>query len=363
MRILPALTFAVIALGAAGCPAVAVVDDVDFELNFTPILGPSDALHAPYVVGSSMGLYLETQSVGNTRRWTIESTDPSIFTVDQPSYDDRGDFRTARGHALAPGVTTLRVVDDGGSVRRTIPITVSLPTSIAVDHHGPLLVHRPDLRSDWGDGRIVVGGTSTYLASYFAGPDRLAGNGALSARVASGRATVEVLRTYLFEDRDWLQVTPTAAGPFTVELTVGGQVIQTLQGIAVPSSDVADVRIYGEDESKARAGQWLVALAVASDAQARVIWGAEYRWDVDGASAPGIGDLYRYPYDPKKPHMVAASFGPLSAVAMIHGGNGYVDSTNHVGCSAAPGSPNRGATATIVFALAALAFGLRRRLR
>jgi uncharacterized protein (TIGR03382 family) len=363
MRTLPALTLAAIALGATGCPAVAIVDDVDFELNFTPIVGPSDALHAPYVVGSSMNLYLETQSVGDTRRWTIESTDPAIFTVDPPQYDSRGDFKSARGHALAPGVATLRVIDDGGSVRRSIPITVAIPSTIAIDHHGPLLVERPELRSDWGDGRIVVGGTSTYLASYFDGPDRLSGNGALSARVTSGRATVDVVNTYLFEDRDWLQVTPTAAGPFTVELMVGGQVIRTLEGIAVPASEVADVRIYGEDESKARAGEWLVALAVATDAQGRIIWGVEYKWDLDGQSEPGMGDLYRYPYDPKKRHMVAASFGQLSAVAMIHGGNGFVDSTNRVGCSAAPGTPSRGATATIVLGLLLLAFGLRRRLR
>jgi hypothetical protein len=364
MRILSALTLIGLALGAGGCPAVAVVDDVDLELNFTPILGPSDALHAPYVVGSSMHLYLDTQNVGRTRRWTIESDAPSIFTVDPPSYDSEGDFKSARGHAVGVGVANLRVLDDEGHLRRTIPITVAQPTSIAIDHHGPLLVKRSDLRSDWGDGRIVVGGTSTYLATYFAGPDRLSGNGALSARVASGGATVNVERSYLFEDRDWLQVTATQAGPFSVELIVGGEVVRVLEGVAVPASDVADVRIYGEDESKAVKGEWLVALAVATDASGRIIWGVEYDWEVDGQREAGQGDLYRYPYDPRKRHMVAATYGDHSAVAMIHGGDGFVDSTNRIGCSAVPGTPSADRSAAVaVFALVVLAFCLRRRLR
>jgi hypothetical protein len=45
---------------------------------------------------------------------------------------------------------------------------------------------------------------------------------------------------------------------------------------SVPQTDITEVRILGENETRARKGEWLVALAQSYDASARPIYGVEY---------------------------------------------------------------------------------------
>src|SRR5262249_53307627 len=150
-------------------------------------------------------------------------------------------------------------------------------------------------------------------------------------------------RTFLFEDRDWLQLSPNLVGEYTVGLVVGGTHVLDLPLHAVPDTDVATVRIRGEDESHAHADEWLVALAEASDAMGQVIYGVDYHWTVDNITQLGLGDLYRYQYSPRSPKMLGAKFQDVGAEAVIHSGVGFVDSSNHLGCSYVPGASSPGA--------------------
>jgi hypothetical protein len=146
-----------------------------------------------------------------------------------------------------------------------------------------------------------------------------------------------VKKTFLLEDRDWLQLSPVAVGTLTLPILVGGQKVSDLVIEAVDKSAVASLRILGVDESRANTGDALTALAQAYDADGGPIFGVNYQWELDGAAQTGLGDLYRYHYEPRALHALCARFGALDAVATIHG-TGFVDSTNHVGCHAAPGS-------------------------
>jgi MYXO-CTERM domain-containing protein len=103
----------------------------------------------------------------------------------------------------------------------------------------------------------------------------------------------------------------------------------------------------------------LVALAQAYDSAGRAIYGVDYSWAVDGQTEIGLGDLYRYTFDPKLPKALAATFDGHDAVAMIHSGGGFVDSSNNLGCSAVPGGAAR--PVALLLVAAALALCLRRR--
>jgi MYXO-CTERM domain-containing protein len=75
---------------------------------------------------------------------------------------------------------------------------------------------------------------------------------------------------------------------------------------------------------------------------------------VNGASEPGEGDLYRYEFDGSALDDVTATYGDRSATAQIHAGEGYVDSSNDIGCATTRGSP-------MAALLAILALGATRR--
>ena len=347
---------ALIAFGAAGCNQVTMVDDVDLTLDFTPLLGPSDALHQPYVQGSSMTLWVESSDHRvDEQGWSIASSDPNVFTVSPLARDQDRPYRASVAcHAASAGQATLTIRDASNHLVRVEPIEVGLPDRIELMAHGLLLIGHPDAEADITEARIRAGGTATYLARYFRGSQQLYGNGALSADMPTN-VEAQVVQTFLFENRDWLQLSPTQPGNYSVALSTGGTHVTDLPVVAVNDTDVTSLRILGEDESKARRGQWLVALAQAYDTQLRPIYGVDYQWQLGGKSQVGLGDIYRYEYDPRNPNMLSASFGQMEADAMIHG-FGYVDSTNNVGCSFIPGLPaDRSAPIWAIFFIVAFA--------
>src|SRR4051794_215670 len=342
-----------LALAAAtGCgQRVALVDDVDLSLDFTPLRGPSDALHTPYVQGASMTVFIHTADDDeDTHLWTVESADPTLFAVtDQRHTRDPQTHRwtfSAEAQALREGDTDLIVRDRDHRVVHTRTVEVRLPDQVELLAHGILLIGRPDHEASVIEARINAGGTATYLARYYKAGLPLSGNGALSV-MAPANVAAHVEQTFLFEDRDWLQISPADVGNGTIDLIVGGVHVQDLDVIAVPTTDVARISIRGEDESRAHAGEWLVALAEARDAVDRVVYGVEDTWHLHGAQQLGDGDLYPHQDQPRQPHMLSAFFGSMNASAMIHG-SGYVDSTNHLGCSYAPHAAS-GAAAGLFF--------------
>src|SRR4051812_13920547 len=99
--------FALAALALfTGCHAYALSDDVDVEFNFSPLAGPSDELHLPYVQGALVGFWVQGVDEKDQKHFTIESDDPSVMRVDV----NQEEGAPALGTALKPGTATLRVL-------------------------------------------------------------------------------------------------------------------------------------------------------------------------------------------------------------------------------------------------------------
>jgi hypothetical protein len=350
-------TIALVVL-AAGCqPTVTVDDDVDVVWDFVELLGPSSVLHTPYAEGASMTFYVHsTDDNEKMEGWTVESSDTSIFTFEaaQRAQDHPLYFV---GHAIGDGTAALIVRDSSGSVVLHQPVESRLPDRAQLMSHALLILGRSEQEAQVTDVRTLAGGTSTFLVRYYLGQRTLYGNGALGVD-APPNVVASTPKTYLFEDRDWLQVTPNASGTSTLALKVNGNHFSDVPLEAVSDTQIQSLSIIGNDESHAQKGQWLVALGQAFDAQMRHIWGVDFTWDVDGQAQSGwygnAGDLYRYKFDPTRPSMLAASYNGMAAVAMIHSGGGYVDSSNHIGCSAMPGSPRAPLPIALLLLLAVL---------
>jgi MYXO-CTERM domain-containing protein len=358
--------FCLTALLATGCNSVSLTDDIDLVLDFTPLMGPSDALHQPYVQGAQMTIYVHSSdSRTSMSDWTVESLNPEIFTVSNMSHDPQHNTFSFAGQALTAGTAMIAIYDGNHNAQSHHPIVVALPDRVELLAHGLLLIGKSESEASATELRIRAGGTATYLARYYQGEQQLYGNGALSAVAPSG-VTPHVAHTFLLENRDWLQLSPSQSGNFMVALSTGGTHVADAPIVSVPDSDAQRVQILGVDESKAHKDDWLVALAQAFDGSERAIYGVDYAWTLDGLTQGNllemtVGDLYRYQYDPKTPHMLSASFNGMNADTMIHGA-GFVDSTNHVGCSTAPGRPAESAAWFVGFvALMASAFAARRR--
>jgi hypothetical protein len=360
-------------IAITGCTKVTVVDDIDIDLDFTPLTGPSDDLHQPYVAGSSMTLIIQsTDNHEKFQGWTLRSSDSSVFAVAPLQIEEHWASSAAR--ALGVGVVQVDVLDGNSHVVHSRQIEVALPDRIALVAAGKLIIGQPESQSAIADLRMLAptttglttsNGVATVLARYYRGGQLLNGNGALSVESASG-VVADVEQSYLFEQRDWLRVTAATPTTATVALAVGGTHVSAFTVEVVGESELASVRILGEDESHAHKGDYLVALAQASDGSGRDVFGVDYTWDLDGAQQLGEGDLYRYTYDPRQPKLLTARAGSLDATAMIHWGGGFVDSSNNIGCSTVPGRGGRFPIAAVAL-LAGIALitrrGRRRRAR
>jgi hypothetical protein len=331
-------TLALALLAAAGCgPTVTVDDDVDIDWDFIELTGPSSSMHTPYVAGASMTLYVHSTDDKETMNgWTMESSDTSVFTLETAQHD-KDHHLWAKAHAGGDGTAQVRVRNAEGNVVLSQPVEVRVPDRVQVMAHGLLIIGKSEDESKVDEVRLLSGGTATFLVRYYLSNRILYGNGTLGVD-APPQVVATTPRTYLFEDRDWLQVTPNMAGASSLGLKVNGYHFADLPLTVVDAGQVQSLRILGADESHAKKDQWLVALGQAYDAQMRQVYGVEFQWEVNGQSESGFGDLYRYRFDPTKPKMLAANYNNMAAVVMIHSGAGYVDSSNHIGCSAVPGA-------------------------
>src|SRR5688500_11749150 len=100
------LIIAASALLAGGCQDYYFADSVDFELDFTPLVGASDDLHSPYVTGASFDVFaLSTDEDESRANWSIESSDPGVLRVESTANGE------AHVVAVAPGKAIIRVHD------------------------------------------------------------------------------------------------------------------------------------------------------------------------------------------------------------------------------------------------------------
>jgi hypothetical protein len=362
-----------IGLFLSGCGSLYLTDDVDLTFDFHPLVGPSDDLHSPYVKGAKFNLFVHESQQSRVRpSWRIASEHPGILAVTDvrvEEYESSGERRrylSARAAAVGEGATHVVVLDDGGEVVHRAPVEVLRPDRIDLLAHGPLLVRRPPAQALTTEAQVLRGGTATFLARYYRGGRQLSGNGVLGAMVPAGAnpppVTARIVKSFLFEDRDWLQVTAARDGqgpmpPTTVDvqLLADGEPAGRVRVIAVDEAAIARVALSAEEARGAENGQWLVVLAEAFDAQGRPVYGVTYTWNFGGKPEQGLGDLYRYEYEEGMHKLLTATHGGMSAGAMIEARKGFVSSTNRIGCAvASPRTPTIGPLLLLLLCAAAL---------
>lgn len=348
-----ALTF--VAISLAGCQGVGLADGIDLELNFFRLLGPSDALHSPYVAGASFSVYSIHVDPEDEVGWRIGTSDPAVIRVG----DTIGDG-AAEVFAVAPGDVDLLLLDETGQEVHRAAVEVVQPDRAELLAHGPLLVRRPGLQPESTDTiTVLVGGAGTFLVEWYADGDQLRGNGALSATADEG-AFAEPRQTFLFEDREWVTFTVDTPGPHEVQLFANGVLTRTLTVVGVAEDAIDRVELHGMDERGAERGDAMVVYAQAYAADDTPIYGVEYAWDVDGLPEEGLGDLYRYTFAPGRVHDLCARHEGLEATATIQSSGGFVDSTNRLGCSVSAVGAGGGALGLPLIAAAVLVWRRRR---
>jgi hypothetical protein len=359
MSLKPSLVvLALAALPLTACQEVGLVDNVDLTFDWKQLVGPSDALHSPYVVGSSFDIWVTTAKKQSLKNWRLVSGDEGVLKFGTPVFSSDQEDMSVPVQTLRAGTVEVKVHDSADEVRHTHTIEVKQPDRIDLLAHGQLLIDRED-EAVIDHPKILAGGTATFLARYFAGGEQLNGNGALSIS-SDSTADAHVEHTFLFEDRDWLQISPEASlAEAQLGLVVGGETVRQLPVSVVGESAIDHIELIGQDESHVSDGEWLVVLAQAFDTAQGFIYGVEYKFTTDGTLALGSGDLYRYGYKDSKPVMLEATHGEHVNGVLIHSGGGFVDSTNRLGCEFAPSSAPIGVTPILL--LGAFALFVRRR--
>jgi MYXO-CTERM domain-containing protein len=345
-----------IALGLGACsPRYTMTDDIDLTWDFTltPTLFDDD-LHSPYVRGTRVAVIAHSSDKQpDFRGWSIVTSDPAVFRIDDSVVQTDGRGLVAHGLAVGEGTGSLRLLDDRGHEVGRGVAEVLVPDRVELDAHGSLILGRDD-EAPVAEARVVENGEATYLVRYFRGGRELHGNGVLTA-VAPAGVTVQPRTTFLFENREWLMLATTAPGSGTLQLSADQAQVASVPMVVVPESAIADVVVLTQSENGHHDGDWLVALAQAYDTNGERIFGVDYAWNVNGAAQTGDGDLYRYRFKQGLFEMVQAKRGVHSDAAMIQSDQGFVDSTNKVGCAAGGGG-------SLVVGLVGLGLaGLRRR--
>jgi MYXO-CTERM domain-containing protein len=348
--------FMLFAVVLAGCHSFALADDMQVDFNFTLVpTGPTDDLHLPYVQGTSVAISVLGTDSSNVSRFTLVSDDPTVLSVG--SMDKTS--ATASCTATGAGSTTVHVLLDGSEVASS-QVSVAAPTHAVLQPAGPLFVGDPISLDADGTTQVLNGGTATYMIQYFEGSTLLFGHGVLQVSPSAGiDATPE--ETFFLQEREWLQVTPTALGKQTVTLSAAGVALGTLKVTSLDASDVTSVSVEAEDASNAHDGDELLVLAQSFDEGGQPIFGVTYDWNLAGEEATGEGDLFEFPLASGQSNTITAQFGSFSGSTSIDAkpGTGFVGSSNAIGCTAASGPP-AGSWAALGLA-AAVAFTARRR--
>ena len=313
-------------------------DSVDIRLDFEEVFvglmdDPTDALATPYVAGSEFYVFVHDRKEKELfEGFSLQVTNPDVLEIVEGDEAVFFDTLFVRVRAIGEGVSDLELLDSGGEVIDVAPIEVGQPDTVELHFSGRRFLNRSDLPSLAEDILILEEGTATYQAICLKDGERLHGNGVLTAAGSDG-LSVQVDRTFLFEDRDWLVLSPDEAGSHSVDLAVNDAPVQTVSLEGVSVEDLARVEIRGQDESDAEPETWLVVLAESFTEEDRPVHGVEYTWDVSGETEAGQGDLYRYSFDPNQEEDLSAHFDEHSADAVIHSGGGFVDSSNSIECS------------------------------
>jgi hypothetical protein len=159
-------------------------------------------------------------------------------------------------------------------------------------------------------------------------------------------------------------VTPGSEGDHGIELLANGRSIGGILIRAVGDDELASVELIHEqdvDFDEVEEGSELTVLGMARDAAGTPVYGVELSWDIDGDGIPGIGDLFRYQYEPDVHATLGGEVAGLRSEIRISGREGRVDSSNDLGCAAGRRGGSSLALSLAVAMVLALGLGLRRR--
>jgi hypothetical protein len=349
-----------VVFGASGCRDMYLADDIDLDFNWTPLEGVGSTLHTPYVVGTAVTIAAEDAlNEDDDVEFTLESSDESVLRID--SQVDG----VASCTAVGAGDAEITVFDGDGDEIYSRSVSVRAPTRAELYFHGPLILGL-DYEEALADStlRILRGGMGTFLVRYYDDNELLYGNGVLSATSDAEDQGVSLFeeQTFLLENREWLQIQALELGTYTVNLYAGDVVVGHGVVEVVDESAVDDFELIAQSTSGRDDEDTLAVLAQAYDADGNLLYGVEYSWDLDGVDEAGYGDLYRYVYDHDASVPLGASRNGMRQEITIQASDGWVSSTNDLGCSAAgarPGAPPLPVAAGAALLVLGLAFRRR----
>lgn len=349
----------IVAFGAAGCRDMYLADDIDLDFDWSPLEGVGSTLHTPYVVGTSVSIAAGDALHEDDIEFTLQSSDETVLRIDSQAEG------VASCTAVGPGEAEITVFDASGDEIYSHSVSVRAPTRAELYFNGPLILGH-DYEDALADStvRILRGGMGTFLVRYYDGDELLYGNGVLAAESGAedqGVALYEA-QTYLFENREWLQIQALELGTYAVDLYAGDVAVGHGVVEVVDESAIDDFELIAESTAGAHDEEILAVLAQAYDAEGNPLYGVEYAWDLDGVDQDGYGDLFRYAYDREATAPLGASRNGVRQEITIHATDGWVSSTNDIGCSTAgarPGAPSLPAAASGALLLLGLAFRRR----
>lgn len=351
MRLSTLLFGSLVACLAVGCSVQNHTAGLQDDLGSFS-LDNSNVLHSPYVSGSRFSITVQAGNGATFDGWTLSSSAPGVMQVGTPDGSNANEFSV---QAVAPGHATLIVRDKNGNALDSADVNVDVPTSIQLCEQGLLFAGYPDDQAALSSAQIVVGGTATFMARYFAGGQELFGNNALTA-TNTAEALSSVTSTS-FSARDFLQVTGAAMGPTTVHVAAGGSTLDLPVTVVEPSV-VSSVALLGQSESGASDGNMLFVFARALDASGKDVYGSSFTWQAGATTLPGYSnpnnpaDLLAYEYHSSGTETISATVDALSAAATVHGSPSTTstDSSENTGCTVAhgPGAPASACTGLLV---------------
>lgn len=342
MRTISVLAVAIFAALLPGCRSDVIhfTDSIDIEFDFAP-LPPSpfdrpDYLHLPYAQGAEFWVTAHRDHA-HMNLWEAEpeSLDPSVLRIiGHPQNTD--EWVKFRVRAVGPGVTDLVVYRNNARISEwgRTPVEVGKPTGARLFFSGPVLLGWPFEDTEVGEeANVLTKGAATFLVRMYDGAVRLFGNGVMDAMLTEGDANVVKRETYLFEDRDWVQVTPQAEGTHRIAIQAGGETVRELLVQGVTDEDIDFIALDGQSEKYARSGDTLGVLAVGYTSDGEPIYGIEFDWYADGKKKSGEGDIYMYEYWRDFETELEAGYGDHTDYVFIHSEHGWVTSSNRLGCT------------------------------
>ncbi len=330
----------------AGCGGPPYLDDDEGAPR--PSRTSTDHLSLPYATGTKLRITLHTGTAEPSSAWRLVSDQPAVLAVTGHRAPDEKHV-AADVAALAPGQTTLRVLDSQGNERHSAVVTVATADRVRVlahgllrtmeDASGRLVTEEVAAVAEVREARVLTGGTGVFALAYFRGNERVYGRGLIQFDPIA-QVQIENKTTTGSPATEWLFLKPLASGSYTAVLRQQSGPFSSLPIIGVPETELASLSLVAEGLSDPKRDESVWVLARARDASQRDVHGVYASFSLagvpqmgSGGSSDTSGDLYRYIYAPGASSDLVASAGSLRASLSIPAQKGSIYNTTYLGCS------------------------------